>query len=422
MSVYGKEAELRRMKRFATFLLLIMTAIFIISCLLIKDYPFIVPIKAFSEAAMVGALADWFAVTALFRHPFGVKFLRFIPLFGPILYRHSAIIPTHKDRLGEALGDFVETHFLNPEKLSEKLKEVDVTSHIIRFLQDKEKREELSEELSKIIYKLMEHIEEKGFPDELRKNMQNWLLSVDFGPIIIHIFKNLILNNKHQELLTFLITILRKALHENITDLLKRSMSSSSHSSIPIINEALTYIFVKFFDEKLREVQENTNHSFRQKFEEEIYKVLTDMMSSESWKGQVQKTFREAMSGDVTDRLIEKFLEALSSKTKETIETTEFKTTLMELLFFFSMKLEKDKALREKINDTFISLFTQILKSNSQFISQLIADEVRKWDTETATEMIELEVGKDLQYIRINGTILGGIIGLLIYLFSLIFS
>jgi uncharacterized membrane-anchored protein YjiN (DUF445 family) len=210
-----KEASLKKTRRFATSLLLLMVFVFLGAGFFEKNLPWLGYFRAFAEAAIVGALADWFAVTALFRHPLGLK----LP--------HTAIIPTNKDRIGESLGKFVEKNFLTPEAISEKLKSADIAGKAADWLSHPRNTELAANEIGGFLPRFVDALNDDDVRRFIRKNVAAALRSLNLAPLAGDFLGLLTSRNKHQELFDQAL-VLFSNLFENYKPVLRDRITQES--------------------------------------------------------------------------------------------------------------------------------------------------------------------------------------------------
>lgn len=420
-----KEFSVLKMKRLATGLLLLMLITFILSKNLEKSYPFFKIITAFSEAAMVGALADWFAVTALFKYPVGVKILRFVPFLGPMIYKHTAIIPNNKDRIGETLGNFIETHFLTPQSIKNKLEQEDLTLRFARWLNKRETTEKITEEFCNFIPQIVSVLDDKEIKRFIKDNIISGIKSLDLPSLLGNILDVLTSKNKHQEIFEYLIKLIRGLFYEYKPEIYRRINEETPwYLEIFGVDETIYNKVVINVENTLDAMLNEPYHEFRIKFNNAVYGLIDKLKNSYEYREKVEKIKEEIILNPILHRYIERVWDDIKEIVYRDIKNPDSKTKSYLFSFFQSLstKLLEETQIRIKINSWIINAVVHILENNKKAISNLISEQVKKWDTKTMTDLIELQVGKDIQYIRINGTIIGGFIGVLIYLLSLIFS
>lgn len=403
-----KRRILKKHKAIATGLLLFMAVIYI-SCL--KFFPqntFTGYLSAFAEAAMVGALADWFAVTALFRHPLGLP----IP--------HTNLIENSKRKIGSNLGGFITKNFLTPETIRPRLKNFSIVKPAGNWLLRTSNRKLLITEILKFIAELLGKISD----EDVKKLMKNQ--SGKIGEVIkIHqlagdTLEALIKEGYPHQWINTGAELLEEFVLEN-SNLIKEKVKEESHVLVPgfvdsilakkIINAALKYT---------GEVKENPNHKLRQAIFLKLSELSVSMKEEKEW----EEKFKELGNKIVNDEGIQKLTDSLREYLQQNFSRSAFdensglyryldgmiKDVAEDFLHNTSKQHEADKFLQLQ----FYKLVMRYRLKVTGLISQVVGD----WQGRELSEKLELEVGKDLQFIRINGTVVGGIVGLAIHFLS----
>jgi uncharacterized membrane-anchored protein YjiN (DUF445 family) len=405
-------AALRRMRRLATFLLVGMTVLFIISFRLEKSYPIIGLVRAFTEAAMVGALADWFAVVALFRHPLNLP----IP--------HTAILQQHKDRFGENLAVFIKNNFLAREALEEKLKTVDLTGWLGQIFTDPRKAQEITRKAMVPLQHLVREFDEQDVKNYSTGLLLNQLQKIKVFPLIRDALTLMTKENKHQALLSEALVITVKLLGEN-KEVLQERVKRGHPWYIPApIYEMIFNRMMDKLEEMLSDIQSDTAHEIRKRFDQVTARFIDHLKYSESLEERfnalgkeflenpVFKEYFENLWTDIKTRLTADFMDSGSAARKH----------LEKGVMTIGKNLMENQPVREGMNRWIYTLLVDSAEKYVDSIISIISDTVKKWDALKTSQTIELYAGKDLQWIRINGTIVGGLVGLLIYTFSLLFK
>src|SRR3990172_9067347 len=383
----SKEVSLKKMKRGATGLLLLMVFVYIAAKHGEQTYAWLGYFRAFAEAAMVGAFADWFAVTALFRHPFGVSWLRPIPFIGPLIYNHTAIIPNNKDRIGESLGDFVEGHFLTPEAVREMLDAID-DKDIRRFI---------------------------------RENITSAVRSIEIAPLAGNFLDTLTSNNKHQALFEEGLRLVNRLFEDYKPDLGRKITDETPwYLEILGVDTAIYNKVVKGIRETLRQVADNPDHELRKRFNEATLLFIENLKSSPAYKARGEAFKEDILLHPAVQQYLENVWVDMKAMVLDDIKKSDsvIRGRLKEAVTAIGRGLLRDEAVRQKINVWIQNAVIYTVSSHRKAISSLISSQVKKWDAKTLTGTLELQIGKDLQYIRINGTLVGGFVGLIIYLLS----
>jgi uncharacterized membrane-anchored protein YjiN (DUF445 family) len=397
-------AGLRRMKAIAGGALLIAACLYIASVIggAHGGWPFL---KATSEAAMVGGLADWFAVTALFRHPLGMP----IP--------HTAIIPRKKDQIGASLGDFVQQNFLTIEVLGPRLEAADVPRRAGDWLTAPGRAEQLAGELAAALTGLDTMLADEDIRLALAGFADTQLRRLPAAPVVAKILDLAVQGNQHQILLTHALHGLGRFLDDN-RDLLRARLSSESPEWVPEWVDAR--LFNRLFTGLqgfLAEVANDDEHAFRVQFDARLrdysQRLRTDPAAAaalENWKVELldHPAVRAAL-GSLWTPLKQAVLQAASDP------DSEIRRATASMIRQAGQSLSEDPALRGKVQGWLLALTRTMLNRYSSELSGVITQTVARWDTDDTSRRIELQIGRDLQFIRVNGTVVGALVGLLIY-------
>ncbi|MFF2299990.1 DUF445 domain-containing protein [Arthrobacter sp. NPDC058127] len=400
-----KAAALRRMKSVALALLIVMAVVFTAAFALQKQYPWLEYVRAAAEGGMVGALADWFAVTALFKYPMGLK----IP--------HTAIIPRRKDQIGASLGEFVETNFLSEQVVQEKLASVDIARKAGTWLASPGGPERIAKEGSALIRGAFTVLNDDDVQAVIEGMVRKHLLTPPWGPPVGRMAERIFAEGHHHKLVDLLVDRAAdwvEANHSTVT----RLVSDRSPLWVPsfvddIVGDRVYNEIAKF----VRAVQQDPDHQVRQSIDTYLGDLAQDLQHdpamiarAEAIKTQVlgDPEVRELASrtwGTIKDAL----LTAVDDPGSEL--TQRFKSAVRD----FGSRLVSDDELAGKVNAWIGDSAGYLVKTYRSDIAGVITDTVARWDAEETSQKIELQVGKDLQYIRINGTVVGSLAGLAIF-------
>lgn len=402
-----KKQQLRRHKLLATGLFILMTVTFISMTVLEKRNPahWIGYIRAFSEAAMVGALADWFAVTALFHHPLGLK----IP--------HTNLIEKSKEKIGDNLGSFVVSNFLSPENIRPYIQKIKISHFLGDWLQKEKNTELLVQNLSEIVLDILHKLEDEAVVKFIGSKAKEMSKDLKINQIIGNGIEYILHKNDHQKIITNLSSQIKNYVldhHEMVRDRVKKE----SYTLIPRfvddkIAEKITSGLSKYFED----IENDKNHSLRDEITKKILEFSKDLKQNPKYEAEfnllkddfLQPEKVQQYAQDIWDSLKKTLTDELTSK------QSSLKNYLRKNLTEFSENLRKDEILQHKIDHWIrVTAYKYILRNTNKF-GELISTTVGNWQGKELSQKLELEVGKDLQYIRINGTLVGGLVGLLIY-------
>lgn len=399
---------LSRIKMTATGLFLLMIAVYIASRMLVEDHPSFGYVVAFSEAAMVGALADWFAVVALFRHPAGIP----IP--------HTAIIQKNKDRIGENLAAFIKENFLSRDVLEQKLRSIDFAGWIAGILSDSKKSKEFSGKIVKSLRLVFEGFDDKEMRRMFSDLVMGSLRKINIYPLFGKIMETMTENNRHQMLLDEVLLIAEKLIRDNRQKIQDRMKKENPWWMPDFVDDAIFNKIVNTMEEVLTKVRKQEDHEIRLQFSGAIAKLIDDLKDSESFKNKMERLKTDFFENQNLKSCFTDLWNDIKGIVLSELNRPEaaLKAQLEEVIATFGKSLINNPAVLEKINNWIHTSIVNITTQYADAIITIVSDTVRKWDAEKTSRTIELHIGKDLQWIRINGTIVGGLVGLLIHIFS----
>lgn len=399
-NIYKKKA-LNRMKRNALALLGFAVLLFIIAI-----YFKIPMLQAFSEAAMVGGIADWFAVVALFRHPLG------IPIW------HTAIIPTKKNEIGENLGNFVSEEFLNREKLEIKLEEFNFATKASDWLSQQENADKVANLVTvNVIPGVLKTIKDEDIKRFIQVQFAAKLEAVNFGDWVALALEPLQKGKVKDELLTNVLNVMSTELSNNKDLIRKKVKESTPFLSFGLADKSISEGVFNGLKEFLDEAKK-PDSEIRIKIDEYVYNFLDQVKNSEDMRIKINNM----ILGFVGKKEVQDYINGIWDEIKLSIsndldkgDQSSIKNSISGLVRGFGNGIKEDPVMIDKINNFIKNDLLSILLNNKKVIGDLISSTVKSWDGKEVSEKLELEIGKDLQYIRINGTLVGGLIGIVIY-------
>ena len=396
------------MKAAATGLLVAMAAIFLVTRLFEDRYPGLAYVKAFAEAAMVGGLADWFAVTALFRHPLGLP----IP--------HTAIIPRNKDRIAEALASFLKENFLIAPVVARRMRNIDVAGAAGRFLRAPEgDGTRIRQGASRLIADIFEGLDDERLGGIVKGAISSRLRSMEVSPLLGGALASAINEDRHVPMLEAGIRWMARALDAN--ESLIREMVHKRASwvlRLAGLDSKLADAIVDGLRKLTSEMATDPAHPVRQKAEEALAQLANDLQTKPETRARV-----EAMKDELlANKSVGLWLDALWQRGREAIiraarnPDAALAGKLGEVLRSMGTTLEGDPRIRAAINQFARRAVAGMAASYGSSIVKLVSETIRGWDARTITARLEAAVGRDLQYIRINGTVVGGLVGVALHL------
>lgn len=396
--------DLNRMRLAALGLLIVMSVVFAVTSALAAWLPFLLYPRAFAEAAMVGAFADWFAVVALFRHPLGIP----IP--------HTAIVPRHKQQIGEALGQFISTNFLAPDEVSAKLEKIDTARWLSRWLKEPENVTLVACRLHGVLPPLLEFLREEQLRQFSRGVIRNGIDSIAAAPLAGRILSVLVDHGHHDALFDVAIESAKTFIIDN-REAFRQKVAKNSIYWLP------TWVDAKLADVFLAALLDTfagahaPNSQLRLQYRAFLNRLITRLAKDPVIFDQAERLKADVLDNSVIDSYLVWLSGEIEEKIKNEAATSNglFSSGLEHALLAFGEWLESDEHIREMINRWARQIVLTAIEPNRAEIGTFVAEVVTKWDTTTLVEKLELQVGRDLQFIRINGTIVGGLVGLTIF-------
>jgi uncharacterized membrane-anchored protein YjiN (DUF445 family) len=400
------------MKLAATGLLVLMAGLFVATRAFEHRYPWLSFVKAFAEAAMVGGLADWFAVTALFRHPLGLP----IP--------HTAIIPRNKDRIGEALANFIRENFLIPSVVARRMRSIDVAGAVGRFLQTPAgEGTRIRAGASRLIADVFEGLDDERLGGIVKGAISTRVRKMEVSPLLGHALASAINEERHVPMLEAAIRWTARALEAN-EPLIREMVHKKANWVLKLaaLDTRLADAIIDGLRKLTVEMSTDPAHPVRVKVEEALAQLANDLQTRPETRERV-----EAIKEQLLDnRSVSLWLDTLWQKSREAViraarnPDAAFAGKLGEVLKSMGATLESDPRIRAAINQFARRAVVGMSASYGSSMVKLVSETVRGWDAGTVTARLEGAVGRDLQYIRINGTLVGGLVGVAIHLLDML--
>ena len=406
-----RERALRNMKRWATGLLGLATVIFVIAKLFEARYPWLGIVVATAEASMVGALADWFAVTALFKHPMGIP----IP--------HTAIIPARKDRVGITLGMFVQRNFLNRDVIAQRLTMLRPAERLSTWLMEPESVRSVSKQIARAASAGANVLRDEDVDNLIGNAIMNRVRETPVAPLIGRFLALLTADNRHQALLDQVIRLTARGLTEN-QDLIRDRVDKESPWWVPgAVDDKITRRIVQALEATLKDVNENPEHPLRLRFDTAIDEFIVKLQASPEVILKAEKIKEEVLNAEAVQKLSGAIWRDAKTKLSRYADSPdEVNTEAIERgLRGLGQAIQSDPALMAKIDQWIVDAAIVVIERYQDEVGELIASTVKRWDPIATSRRIELAIGRDLQFIRINGTLVGGLGGMLLYLLGGLF-
>ncbi|HJQ59854.1 MAG TPA: DUF445 domain-containing protein [Vineibacter sp.] len=400
--------ELRRTKLAATLVLALCLLALLALRPLESRYPVLGFVAAFAEAGLIGGLADWYAVVALFKRPLGLP----IP--------HTAIIARNQARIGDSLGAFIVRHFLAEAPVAAKVQEVDFARLIADWLRDRDRSDDLAHFILKMLPQAMESVEGSGLRPFLARRATDQLRSIELAPLAAGLLTTFTHDRRHQRLLDELLVAMNQLLgNPEALDAVRDKIRDELPSLFNLFR-ADAYVLRKLVNSVssfLDEVRADEGHAVRREFDRFVASFITRLRDEPDYAERLDKLKVELLARPEISNLADGLWESLKSfVTQETSSPdSALRAPLRGLLMEIGRDLEGDAALRADINRGMAAVIETFVATHKGAIAQFVADQVKAWDVNQLTRMVELNVGKDLQYIRFNGTLIGGGAGLVLH-------
>ena len=407
-TTHERRRALRRARTLATSLLLLMLAIFVATSIGMKQWPWLAYVRAFAEAGMVGACADWFAVVALFRHPLGIP----IP--------HTAIVANSKERIGVAIGRFMANNFLSPRVLVERTRDVDISGWAARWILRGDNASNVAQRTTSSLSQVLTAVPREDLNAFLSGAVRAGIEHIPASAFGSKLLSLLWAHGEMQELAEKLLAWASTALADN-REAIREKVSKRTSRLIPkwidgIVADKIIDGVARILDE-MRE----PSHPWRIEMTTTVEQLIGDLATKPELieKGEELKARMLAAPAVITQ------IDALWVSIENRLEAPETRaqtTRLIErLLTNIGARIHNDRQLRDSINRWLRVAVLRTVAPRRNEIAEFIRKVVENWDADTLTERIELTVGRDLQYIRINGTLVGGLVGLIIFAITQLF-
>ncbi|MBS1572878.1 MAG: DUF445 domain-containing protein [Bacteroidetes bacterium] len=407
MNTQEKIKQLQKHKLLATTLFVFMAIVFVTCTIILKkqNIEWLGFVKAFAEAAMIGALADWFAVTALFHHPLGLK----IP--------HTNLIENSKEKIGNNLGQFVVENFLSPKNIRPYIEKLKISELVSNWLSKENNRKIIISESLKIAQDIITQLDDNEITQYLSEKAKSTIDLLDINKYISKGIRYFVDKNEHQPVITQLSEEITKYIsnHKNI---IREKVQNNSYSFIPKfiddkIADKITDGLIDFFNEVAMDKQ----HELRNEITSKIVDFSNRIEKEKYWVDKIDSMKDTLLSSNKINTISQEIW--ISVKTNFTNEIQNENGFLIKTidhqLLSISKKLKDDIAFQEKTDNIVKkTAYLYFLRNRDKF-GKLISDTVGNWQGKDLSQKLELEVGKDLQFIRINGTLVGGLVGLIIY-------
>ncbi|WP_020655647.1 DUF445 domain-containing protein [Massilia niastensis] len=414
----NKQNELRQSKLLALAFFVGAASLFVLTLVLEQNW-WTGLLRAFSEAAMVGALADWFAVVALFK---------LVPI--PIVSRHTAIIPNNKEKIADNLALFVREKFLDTESIVGLIRRHDPVQKVADWLVKPANTELLGGHLVRASAWIIDFIEDEAVQNFISRAVHSMVRSVDLSKSAGTILESLTREGRHQELLNEGIHQLAKLLDnaetqstiaQGIVDWLKEDYAFIERM-LPseLIGRKGADLAVRLAAGILNKVATDPAHPLRARFDDFVAEFIERLKGDPSFLDKAEDIKRYLLEDETLNSYLKSLWDDLKDWLRRDLhsEHSTLRQRIIAMGAWVGRVLSEDPKLRASLSENLESAARGAAPEFAGFLTRHIADTVKNWDDDEMSEQIELNIGKDLQYIRINGTIVGGMIGVTLYLLS----
>ena len=408
-----RDARLGRMKWLASGLLALAGVVYVAAQALMPHYPWLFYVSVTAEASMVGAIADWFAVTALFHHPLG---LRFIP--------HTAIIPRNKERIATGLSHFIQTNFLTSVAVVERIRQFQPARTLYNWLLRSENAEAVATYVTRLTAYGLGAMDDDRVRHYLQQTIARRLKSADIAGAAAQLLDVLTENKRHHQLLDAALGALDEVLARAET---QSYLATEVAKSAPLLkwlsdlfqlklDERAALKIVEVAVQKIREVRETEGHELRSRFDAYVAGFIHRLKEDEALRERVQRLRDEALDSPALTRYLGGLWDELrawliAEHDRRPASLHQRFTAMLEAL---GRTLRADREIQAWIDEQILKAAPALVEEHRAKIGRFIEDQIMSWQEEKLVVELERHIGPDLQYIRINGTLVGGLAGLII--------
>jgi len=396
-----RRARLRAMKQRATALLALATVVFLVVTVWGGDTGAAGFIQATAEAAMVGGLADWFAVTALFRHPLGIP----IP--------HTAIVVARKDQFGETLGEFIQDAFVNPEVIISRIQAARIGPRLATWLQDPANADRLAGDVLDAAVQVSDLVDDEGVQQVLHGAVRTRVETVPAAPVAGRALEFLIRDGRHQQALDAVLREVDRFIDEHRDDL-RAQLGAASPWWLPgAAEDRLFERLVEGVRTVVQAMLDDRDHQFRQRFEARLAELAHDLQTSPELRARGEQLKADLLAQPEIGDWVGSLWSDVKAHLREqaTLPDGDLRQRLAEVATAVGHRLE-DPVLAQRVDDALATAVTYVVERFEGEIVTLVSGTIERWDSAETADRLELLLGPDLQFIRINGTVVGAMAGL----------
>jgi uncharacterized membrane-anchored protein YjiN (DUF445 family) len=363
-------------------------------------------VRAFAEAAMVGGLADWFAVTAIFRHPLGIP----IP--------HTAVIPKNQDRIAEAVGRFIADNFLKPELVAERVKDKDLSEALGKWLAEPAQSTALAGGLVSAVPALLDALDDETVAAFLREQATQAAEGASVAPAFGSVLEALAEQGRHQAILDALLKQGYQLLESN-QELIRDRIRGRSGWLMRFVSadRKVADTVINAVNDLLYEVASDRTHPVREQLNQMVADFAEDLRRDPELQARVGTWLKDAAKHPSVAGAVEAGWVEFKAALRRDCASPDgrLRTWIQNALTNLGAGLVREQHVRDALNIRLRGLLVQLAARHGEDVARLVSETIRKWDSQTIVDKLETNVGRDLQYIRLNGTIIGGLVGLVLH-------
>jgi uncharacterized membrane-anchored protein YjiN (DUF445 family) len=403
-----RQQRLAAMKRRANGLLVLALAVLVIARLLEPAHPWLGYVRATAEASLVGGLADWFAVTALFRHPLGIP----IP--------HTAIVARQKDRIGRVLGNFVQNHFLSREIVTAELRGMRLSERVAHWIARPGNSARLARQLAAAVARTVEALPDDEVRAIIQRSAVARIRKTPVAPVLSDVLTLVTADDRHQELLNEAIGIIARTIEDN-PDAIRDSIRSASPWWVPsALDQVVFKKVLRGVTKVVNDVRANPQHPLRRRFDQALSDFIDKLKHSPEMSAKAEALKEQMLGHPMVEDWAASLWDSARSAAKRYRTNPEGAPpdALERGISAVGESLLSHPALAQELDGFLIEAVATVVEQHRPEVAELITHTVSAWDAGVAVQRLELAVGSDLQYIRMNGTLVGGLVGLCIHAIS----
>lgn len=391
----------------ATGLLVAVAGLFVLARLLPGESYWLSLFRAGTEAALIGGLADWFAVVALFRPPLGLP----IP--------HTAVIPNNKDRIADSLGQFVETNFLDPDLIGDRLQRAEPSRRLAAWLADPAKAAWLAERLCQMLPLFLGALRDRELRHFAGQALQQQLAEIDAAKLLGRGLGLLRASDQHQHLFDEILRQARRYLEDNRDTVLGLVEGKSAWWVPRQVDRRLAVALTQGVIELLGDLGQR-DHRVRKQFDRALLELIGKLEADPETRALIERTKTEWLGRPEVKGYAAQILDGLQRGLERDLTRphSQIRNGLTQALISLGSHLARDESMRQRLDERLVAGARAVVLPWRHQIGDFIAEVVKGWDSETVVTRLEGSVGRDLQYIRINGTLVGALVGCLLFVLA----